>query len=395
MNNFKRTVFGLQHLLACFGATTLVPLLLGMDVAVALFAAGAGTLAFHFITEGKVPVFLGSSFAFIPVIASIIATTDSIPHAQSGIIAAGLVYVFISLMVGRYGIDVIKSIFQPHIMSTIIVIVGLSLVPVAFNMSMYFFPLALATFAIILIVMAFGEGTMRQMAILIGLSAGYVIGLALNYVDTTAIGAAPWFAVPNFTFPILYWPAILTMIPVVIAVFMEHLGDITANQQVVDKDFISDPGLNRTLMGDGVATVIAGFVGGPPNTTYSENTGVLAVTKVYDPVVLRIAAVMAIILAFSSKIGVVFSTIPVPVMGGASMMMFGMIAIIGAKGWYEHRVYATPYKLLTVVIMLFVGLQPFWSARYATIEFSGVALSAIVGLIMVGIQGLWRKFKKE
>ena len=391
----KNVIIALQHLIACFGATTLVPILLGLEIPVALFSAGVGTLLFHWITKGKVPVFLGSSFAFIPVIGSVIASTNSIPQAQGGIIFAGIIYVIMGLIVQKFGVEKISAILKPHIVGTMIVIIGLSLIPVAIDMSSSFVSIAALTALSILALMIIPKGFIKTIAIVLGIAIGYLAAYLAGIVDMTVFQNAEIISMPNFTPPAFSLPAILTISPVVIAVFMEHIGDITANQTIVGKNFIKDPGIGKTLMGDGIATIFAGFVGGPPNTTYSENTGVLAITKNYNPAILRLAAIFAIVLAFFGKLGALLQTIPAPVMGGASIIMFGMITMIGAKGWYEHKVYATPYKLLTVAIMLFVGLQPFWSVRYATIEFSGVALSAIVGLTMVGIQGLWRKFKKE
>jgi len=378
----KNVIIALQHLIACFGATTLVPILLGLEIPVALFSAGVGTLLFHWITRGKVPVFLGSSFAFIPVIGAVIGSTGSIPQAQGGIIAAGLIYVLLGLIVQKYGVEKISSVLKPHIVGTIITIIGFTLIPVAIDMSANNSRIAMLTAVSIFLLMVLPKGFIKTMAIILGVGIGYITSHALEIVDMSAFSNASVIAVPNFTPPAFSLSAILTIAPVVIAVFMEHLGDITANQTIVGKNFIKDPGLGKTLMGDGIATIFAGFIGGPPNTTYSENTGVLAITKNYNPAILRMTAVFAIALAFLGKLGALLQTIPVFVMGGASLILFGMIAKIGLETLWNDNIFISEEKVITVILMLGIGLNPFSDYLIAGIQLSGVAVAALVGIII-------------
>ena len=376
----KNVIIALQHLIACFGATTLVPILLGFEIPVALFSAGVGTLLFHWITKGKVPVFLGSSFAFIPVIGSVIASTNSIPQAQGGIIFAGLIYVIMGLVVQKFGVEKLSAILKPHVVGTMIVIIGFSLIPVAVDMSSSFVSIAALTALSILALMIIPKGFIKTIAIVLGIAIGYLAAYLAGIVDMTVFQNAEIISMPNFTPPTFSLSAILTISPVVIAVFMEHLGDITANQTIVGKNFIKDPGIGKTLMGDGIATIFAGFVGGPPNTTYSENTGVLAITKNYNPAILRLAAIFAIALAFFGKLGALLQTIPVPVMGGASLVLFGMIAKIGIETLWKDKIIKSFEKIITVVLMLGIGLNPFWDYQIGNVQLSGVAVAALVGI---------------
>ena len=378
----RKMLLAIQHLAAMFGATTLVPLLTGLSVPVALFSAGVGTLLFHLITKRKVPVFLGSSFAFIPVIIAVGASTGSLQEAQGGIVAAGLIYMVLSYLVYKIGIEKISNVFQAHIVGTMIFIIGVNLIPVAVDMMYDYLPLALLVAAVALIIKFFGKGFIQQMSIVLAIGVGYTVAVMLKVVDFAPIAQASWFAVPEFTLPKFSFVGIATIVPVVLAVFMEHIGDITANGTITGKNYLEDPGLHRTLLGDGVATVFAGLIGGPANTTYSENTGVLALTKNYNPQVLRIAAWLAIVISFVGKLSAVFATIPTSVLGGISIVLFGMIAMIGAKTLWQDKFFFNLRKIAVVALML--GVMLFIEGVQITelVQLSSISVAAIVGIVV-------------
>jgi uracil permease len=389
----RKSILALQHLIAMFGATVLVPILTGLDPSVALVAAGVGTLIFHLCTKGKVPVFLGSSFAFIPVIITVKEMYNGdLTYAQGGIVAAGFIYVIVSLIIKKVGVDRIKNILPPQVVGPMIVLIGLNLIPVAIDMAKAKLWVAAITLCTALLITFKGKGFFKQIAILSGVVVGYLICLAIGFVDTSIISKAAIVAIPNFTFPKFDIGAIAIITPVILAVFMEHIGDITTNGQVVGKDFIKDPGLNRTLLGDGLATLFAGFIGAPANTTYSENTGVLALTKNYDPSVLRLTAVFAIILGFVAKVGGFLMSIPVPVMGGISLMLFTMIALIGVRNMKNNIKKYDAGIIIVIATMLIIGLGTTYLQKYTGINIgipinenvtiSGLSLAAIVGIIL-------------
>lgn len=389
----KKVILALQHLIAMFGATVLVPILTGLDISVALFSAGLGTLIFHFCTNGKVPVFLGSSFAFIPVILTVKEMYNGdLSYAQGGIFVAGLLYVVISFFIKKFGVERIGKYLPAQVVGPMIMVIGLNLIPTAINMASNNFVIAAITLGIALLINFKSKGFMKQLGILIGVAVGYAISLAAGYVDTSAISSAQIVAVPNFSLPKFDIGAIAIISPVVLAVFMEHLGDITTNGQVVGKNFIKDPGLHRTLIGDGLATAAAALIGGPANTTYGENTGVLAITKNYDPSILRLAAVFAIALGFVSKVGAVMASIPQAVMGGISIMLFSMIALIGVKTIKAEQVKFNWKNLLIMGTILAIGLgsgiiQDKFGITIGipindTVTISGLSLAAIVGIVL-------------
>lgn len=378
--SLKELTLGFQHLLAMFGATTLVPILTGLSVPVALFAAGLGTLIFHLLTKGKVPIFLGSSFAFIPAIISVAENTGNLQYAQGGIVIAGLLYVVFSFVVYKVGVERIARIFEPHIVGTMLIIIGVTLIPTAIGMVQDYIFLGLMVSAIALTIQIFAKGFLRQTTIVLAIIVGYGMGIFLNVVDFTPILEAQWFSTPDFILPKFDLNSILAIAPVVFAVFMEHIGDITANQTITGENYLEDPGLHRTLLGDGVATLVSGMIGGPANTTYSENTGVLALTQNYDPKTLRIAAIFAIVISFAGKLAAIFVTIPTAVLGGISLILFGMIASIGVKTIIKDVSYNNLYKIVVIILMLFVGL----SKEFLGISFlslSGMSAAAIVGII--------------
>ncbi len=389
----KRMVLAMQHLIAMFGATVLVPVLTGLDPSVALVAAGCGTLIFHLCTKGKVPVFLGSSFAFIPVIiAAGELNGGNLAYAQGGLLVAGFIYVIISFLVKKIGVTTIKRLLPAQVVGPMIIVIGLNLVPTAIGMASENFIIAGITLAIALSINLFGKGFSKQLAILIAVSSGYILSLIFNIVDTSIISKSAYIAVPSFTLPNFDMASILVIAPVVLAVLMEHVGDITTNGQVVGKNFIEDPGLNRTLLGDGLATMFSAFIGGPANTTYGENTGVLALTKNYDPSIIRITAIFAIILGFVAKLGGLLLSIPSAVMGGISIMLFGMISLIGFKTIKNGDVTFDWKNIVVIATIIIIGIGTTNLEKYtgisigipvgASVKITGVSLAALVGVIL-------------
>lgn len=387
-----RCILALQHLVAMFGATVLVPFLTGLDPSVALFTAGCGTLIFHLCTKGKVPVFLGSSFAFIPVIKVVRDSYGDLSYAQGGMFVAGLIYIIVSLIIKKVGVGKIKAILPAQVVGPMIMVIGLNLIPTAIDMASNNWTLAIITLGVTLIIKFFGRGFTKQIAILCGVAVGYIVALIMGEVQTAEIASAAVLSVPSFTLPKFDIGAIMIIAPVVLAVFMEHIGDITTNGQVVGKNFIEDPGLNRTLLGDGLATIAASLFGGPANTTYGENTGVLAVTKNYDPSILRITAVFAIGLAFIAKFGAAIRTVPQAVMGGISLMLFTMIAIVGPKTIKSEKVKFSWNNIIVMVVILFLGLgASYVETKYNIIlgikiteqvAITGLSFAALVGVIL-------------
>ncbi|NME35468.1 MULTISPECIES: uracil-xanthine permease family protein [Fusobacterium] len=391
-----KLILGLQHVLAMFGATVLVPFLTGLNPSIALLCAGIGTLIFHFCTKKIVPVFLGSSFAFIGAI-SLVLKEEGIASVKGGIISAGLIYIIMSYLVKIYGIEKIKSFFPPIIVGPIIVVIGLRLSPTAIAMSGYsngHFDIKSFVVALIVVIsMVFfssvGKSFFRLIPILISVTIGYIVSIFMGLVDFTPILQANWIGFSNdaitsiTTLPKFSLTSVLAIAPIALVVFIEHIGDITTNGAVVGKDFFKNPGISRTLLGDGLATIAAGFLGGPANTTYGENTGVLAVTKVYDPSILRIAACYAIILSFIGKFGVILQTIPSPVMGGISVILFGMIASIGMRTLIESRLdFSLSRNLLISSLILVLGIGIDNIVIWKTVSLSGLAIAAIIGIIL-------------
>jgi uracil permease len=382
-------LLGLQHTVAMFGATVLVPLLTGLNPSVALFTAGLGTLVFHLVTGGTVPVFLGSSFAFIAPILAAKEAGFSLSAIGGGLVAAGLVYGLFALLVLLIGSERVRWVFPPVVTGPVIVVIGLTLAPVAVQMASKDWLLAIVTFASAVVSAVFFRGLFQMIPVLIGVGAGYLLALLLGRVDLKPLQEALWFGVPQFTLASLEWGAVLLIAPVAFVTVMEHIGDILTNGRVVGKDFFTKPGLHRTLLGDGLATSLAGLLGGPANTTYSENTGVLAVTRVYDPVVLRLAALFAILLSFSPKLAALLQTLPQGVLGGISMLLFGMIASIGIRTLAEAEIDFTKSRNLIVVsAILVLGLGEA-VANLGTIQVAGAALPLKVsGMALAALAGV-------
>lgn len=389
-------VLGIQHVLAMFGATVLVPFLTGLNPSIALIAAGLGTLIFHSVTKGIVPVFLGSSFAFIGAI-SLVLQTYGIAVLKGGIIAAGAVYLVIAAIVLKFGVNIIKSFFPPVVVGPIIMVIGLRVSPVALNMAGYsnntFDRDSLIISSVVILTMVFisilKKSFFRLVPILISIIVGYIVAMLLGHVDFSKVAEASWIGFSKdatstiLTMPEFSLTGIIAIAPIALVVFIEHIGDITTNGAVVGKDFFKNPGIHRTLLGDGLATMAAGFIGGPANTTYGENTGVLAVTKVYDPSILRVAAGIAIVLGCIGKFGVILQTIPVPVMGGVSVILFGMISAVGARTIVEAQLdFSHSRNLVIASLILVFGIAIDNIAVYGAVSVSGLAIAALVGVIL-------------
>jgi uracil permease len=382
-------LLGLQHTVAMFGATVLVPLLTGLNPSVALFTAGLGTLVFHLVTGRMVPVFLGSSFAFIAPILAAKEAGFSLSAIGGGLAAAGLVYGLFALLVLLIGSERVRWVFPPVVTGPVIVVIGLTLAPVAVQMASKDWLLAIVTFASAVVSAVFFRGLFQMIPVLLGVGAGYLLALLLGRVDLKPLQEAAWFGVPPFTLASLEWGAVLLIAPVAFVTVMEHIGDILTNGRVVGKDFFTKPGLHRTLLGDGLATSLAGLLGGPANTTYSENTGVLAVTRVYDPVVLRLAALFAILLSFSPKLAALLQTLPQGVLGGISMLLFGMIASIGIRTLAEAEIDFTKSRNLIVVSAILVLGLGGAVANLGTIQVAGAALPLKVsGMALAALAGV-------
>ncbi|MFW5787129.1 MAG: uracil-xanthine permease family protein [Halanaerobiales bacterium] len=386
MPNAQKYTLGFQHALAMFGATILVPILTGLHVSVTLFASGVGTLLFHFITKKKVPAYLGSSFAFIAPL-TMVVDKFGIPAAQGGVIIAGLIYGAVAILVYLIGPGMIRRVFPPIVTGPIIMVIGLNLAPTAIDQaSGSIANVLVAATAVIAagIVSVFCKGFLKIIPVIVGLVAGYIAAIFAGIVDFTPLMEAPWVGLPEFTAPTINWQAIMIIAPVAIVSMVEHVGDILSIGVTVGKgnEYLEDPGIHRTLIGDGLATSLAGLFGGPPNTTYGENTGVLALTKVYDSKVMRIAAGFAIMMALVQKIGGFIETIPEPVIGGISILLFGMIATIGVRTLVENDVDLKKQRNLVIsAAILVLGLGGAVLA-FGELEFSGMALAAIVGIIL-------------
>ncbi len=384
----KNFILGIQHLIAMFGATVLVPILTGLDISVALFSAGVGTLVFHICTKKKVPVFLGSSFAFISPIVAVSEAYGSTRYAQGGIVAAGLIYVLFSLIVNKIGVKKIRKLLPAQVVGPMIIVIGLRLIPTALDNASKFWPLAIITLGSAILINLFGRGFLKQLNIVLAVIIGYTASMIIGKIDTSLITSAKLIDVPNFTLPIFDIGAVMVIAPIVLAVFMEHIGDVTTNGQVVGQNFIEDPGLNKTLLGDGLATLIAGFIGGPANTTYGENTSVLAITKNYNPVNIRIAAIFAIILSFVGKFSGILNSIPVPVMGGISLMLYCMISYVGVQTIKREKVEFNVTNTIIMLVILFIGLAetyfnlPIYLKINNQIHFGDLSLAAVIGIVL-------------
>ncbi len=374
-------ILGVQFLFVAFGATVLVPLLVGIDPAVALFTAGIGTLIFHLLTKGMVPIFLGSSFAFI---APIIESTKlfGLRGTFSGIIAVGLIYGIVSALIKIRGLSFVQRLFPPVVVGPVIMIIGLSLAGVAVNMAKANWLIATFSLFTAVIVVVFTKGLIKLIPIFIGIIAGYLCGLVLGVIDFTPIKEAAWIGLPKFTAPEFSWEAILYLTPVAFAPIIEHVGDMYAISGVAEKNFVENPGLHRTLLGDGIATSMAGCFGSVPNTTYSEVTGAISLTKVTNPFILRISAITAIIFSLVGKISGFLKTIPESVLGGIMLLLFGLIASVGIKTLIDSKTNMNQTRSQVIVsLILTVGIGGA-VISWGTFSLSGIGLAAVVGMLL-------------
>jgi uracil permease len=419
----KTLLLGLQHTFAMFGATVLVPLLTGLSVSTTLLMAGLGTLLFHLLTKGKVPAFLGSSFAFLGGYAAVaplkdgVADQTQLAYACGGVFVAGLVYLVVAALIKAFGAKKVMKYFPPVVTGPIIIAIGLILAPSAINNCKSDWLLAFIALAIVIICNIWGKGMVKIIPIMLGVLGAYAFAIALGKVDYTTVKDAAWFGWPLSTaaFAKFDLSAIITIVPISLATMMEHVGDISAIGATTGKNYIADPGLHRTLIGDGLATSMSAFFGGPANTTYGENTGVLALSRVYDPVVMRIAACVAVILSFSPKFAAIVSSIPVAIIGGVSLILYGMIAAIGVRNVVENKVDFTKSRNLIVAAVILVcaigieyqsisnamgqsviaaGIN--FSVGEFTITLSGIAVAAIAGILLNAIlPGKDYEFKED
>jgi uracil permease len=381
LNSAQKTIVGIQFLFVAFGATVLVPLLVGMSPSVALFTAGLGTLIFHLVTKGKVPIFLGSSFAFI---APIIKATElyGLPGTLSGLVAVGAVYGIMSALVRFRGVGFISRLFPPIVVGPVIMLIGLSLAGTGVDMAKGNWWLAMIALLTTVIVSLFGKGLLKLIPIFAGIIVGYVAAIFFGLIDFQTVIDAPWFALPEFVKPEMCWDAVVFMIPVAIAPVIEHIGDVYAINEVAGKDFVKDPGLHRTMLGDGLACVAASFIGGPPVTTYSEVTGAISLTKIYDPAVIRIAAIVGILFSVLGKVSAILKTIPSPVLGGIMLLLFGTIASVGINSLIKNKVdMGNTRNLVIASLILTLGIGGA-EMSFGSITMSGIGLAALVGVVL-------------
>lgn len=396
----KIILLGMQHTFAMFGATVLVPLLTGLNVSTTLLMAGLGTLLFHFITKGKVPAFLGSSFAFLggyAAVAPLIGTqpnVEMLPYASGGVFVAGLVYVVLAACIKVFGVKKVMRFFPPVVTGPIIISIGLILAPSAITNCQENWLLAIIALGVIIICNIWGKGMIKIIPIMLGIIISYIVALIIGEVNFSELTTSEIIALPiqSTAFAKFDMSAIITIVPIALATMMEHIGDISAIGATTGKNYIANPGLHRTLIGDGVATSLSALFGGPANTTYGENTGVLALTKVYDPLVMKIAAVFAIILSFFPVVASLIRSIPVAIIGGVSLILYGMISAVGIRNVVENRIDFTESRNLIIAAVILVSALGFnniggisFMVASTTINLSGLAIAAIAGILLNAI----------
>lgn len=395
----KTIILGLQHTFAMFGATVLVPILTGLPISTTLLFAGLGTLLFHLVTKGQVPAFLGSSFAFLGGYAAVAPfledgspNTEMLPYACGGVFCAGIVYLILSALIKGFGAKKVMRFFPPVVTGPIIISIGLILAPTAINNCATNWPVAIIALVTVVVFNIWGRGMSKIVPILIGIIVSYIAALIMGDVSFEGIGDEAILGLPPITLMKFDISAIITIMPLALATMMEHIGDISAIGATTGKNYIEKPGLHRTLLGDGLATCLAAAFGAPANTTYGENTGVLALTKVYDPRVMRIAAVFAIILSCVPKVAFVIESIPTATIGGISFILYGMISAIGIRNVVENRVDFTRSRNTIIAALILVCALGFnsiggisFNAFGATISLSGLAIASLVGIIVNAI----------
>lgn len=401
-------VLGLQHMFAMFGATILVPMLTGLDVSTTLLFAGLGTLLFHLITKGRVPAFLGSSFAFLGgywAIASMAdgaANRELLPYACFGVACSGLLYLLLALLIKIFGTEKVMRFFPPIVTGPLIIAIGLTLSQSAVDNCSADWLIAVTAIALVVVCNIWGRGMVKIVPIIIGVAGSYALAAVLGRVDFTPVAQADWIGFPIhwdatvFSIlgggdPSLMITAVITIMPLALATIVEHIGDISAISSTVNRNYIEDPGLHRTLLGDGLATILASLFGAPANTTYGENTGVLSLTKVYDPMVIRLAAGFAILFSFSPKIAMLIGCMPTAAVGGVSLVLYGMISAVGVRNVVESRVDFSKSRniiIAALILVLSIGIKYSAAGVIAfrlgelTISLSGLAVGALAGIIL-------------
>ena len=404
----KMTVLGLQHMFAMFGATILVPVLTGLDIATTLLFAGLGTLLFHLLTKGKVPAFLGSSFAFLAGYFAIAPNGEAelLPYACLGVACAGALYLILSLLFKIFGVKAVMRFFPPVVTGPIVIAIGLCLAGSAINNCQTNWWIAILAIIVIIVANVWGKGMIKIVPILLGVIVSYAVAAIAGLVDWSGVAAAPWIGLPviweRTVFGVmgsgfdtgLALTAIITIMPIALATMVEHIGDMCAIGSTCERNYIEDPGLHRTLLGDGLATILASLFGAPANTTYGENTGVLALTRVFDPRVIRIAACFAILFSFCPKFAAVIGAMPACVIGGVSVVLYGMISAVGVRNLVENQVDLTKSRnvlIAAVILCLALGIQyckagaVSFTIGAVTISLGGLAVGALAGIILNAI----------
>ena len=385
LSPMRKTIVGVQFLFVAFGATVLVPLLVGLDPATALFTAGLGTFIFHLVTKGKVPIFLGSSFAFItPIISA--SKQWGMPGTLAGIAGVALVYFVMSALIKWQGKKLLDKLFPPVVIGPVIILIGLSLSKAAVDMAKTNWLIAFISLGTAVTVLSMGRGLMKLVPVICGIAVGYSVAALMGIVNFSDVEAAPWFALPpalaHFQLPQFAWEPFLYMIPVAIAPVIEHVGDVYVVSAVAEKDFTKSPGLHRTMLGDGLACLAACFFGGPPVTTYSEVTGAMSITKVTHPQVIRIAAATAIVFSVIGKLSALLQSIPSAVLGGIMLLLFGTIASVGVQNLVQHKVDLNRTRNIIIIsITLTMGIGGA-VLQMGSFSISGIGLSAMVGVIL-------------
>ena len=403
----RMLVLGIQHMFAMFGATVLVPVLTGLSVTTTLLFAGLGTLLFHLLAKGKVPAFLGSSFAFLAGYQAIAPKGEAelLPYACAGVAVAGLLYVVLAALFRAFGAQKVMRFFPPIVTGPVIICIGLTLSSSALNNCAKNWPIALVAIVVVIVCNIWGKGMIKIIPILLGVVASYVVAAITGNVDFTLVEKAALIGSPvemeRTVFALfgdcdtsLLVSSMITIVPLALATMIEHIGDICAISSTCERNYLADPGLHRTLLGDGLATTLASLFGAPANTTYGENTGVLALSRVYDPRVIRIAAGLAVLLSFSPKFGALVTVMPAATMGGVSMILYGMISAIGVRNVVENKVDFTNSRnviIAAIIMVLAIGIAFSKAgaivipAGEATIRLSGLAVASLVGIILNAI----------
>ena len=402
----RMLILGLQHMFAMFGATVLVPIIvsntygLPLSIQTTLFFAGIGTLIFHVCAKFKVPAFLGSSFAFLGGFQAVselnigkfadMSGAEKLPYAMGGIVVAGSLYILLALLFKAVGAKKVMRFFPPIVTGPMIILIGLNLAGTAVNNAQSSWPLALLAIAVIIVANIWGKGMIKIIPILLGVVIPYIVALVCGMVDLSGVGAESVVGLPAFTLAKFDITAILAIAPVAVAAMMEHIGDISAISATCGKNYMEDPGLHRTLLGDGLATAVAGLFGGPANTTYGENTGVLALSRVYDPNVVRLAAVYAVILSFSPQFDALVNSIPSAIVGGVSFILYGMISAVGVRNVVENKVDLTKSRNLIIAAVIMVCGLGFsngitFQVGGAVIKLTALAIAAIAGVLLNAI----------